>query len=58
MTVKYAHAEDCPDVHKHTADPSGYLQWHAWAEKMAKTHDQIRCPTCGFWAIWVPKAPK
>lgn len=48
-------ADDCPDRAKHTSDPPGYLQWHAWAEKKAKTHVQIQCPTCGFWAIWKRK---
>lgn len=33
----------------------GYLQWHEWAKTMSKTHKQIKCPTCGLWAIWVPK---
>lgn len=55
MTVKYKKAEDCPDVRKHTKTPSGYIQFHEWAEKKSKTHKQIKCPTCGFWAIWVKK---
>lgn len=40
---------------KHTPAPKGYLQWHAWAEKKAKTHVQEKCPYCGLWAIWKPK---
>ncbi len=48
-------AEDCPDKAKHTKSPSGYMEWHAWAEKKAKTHTQHRCPTCGFWSIWKRK---
>jgi len=40
---------------KHTKCPTGYLQWHAWAECMMKTHTQKRCPNCGLWAIWVKK---
>lgn len=51
----YKHAEDCPDAHKHTPSPGGYLRFHEWAEKKAKTHDQFQCPTCGFWAIWKKK---
>ena len=51
----YKRAEDCPKADKHTPCPGGYLNWHAWAEKKAKTHDQLQCPTCGFWAIWKPK---
>lgn len=44
--------EACPDVDTHTRERLGYLDWHAWAAKMAKTHTQHRCPTCGFWVIW------
>jgi len=44
----------CPDTKKlHSKEPSGYLQWHEWAEKKAKTHEQTRCPTCGYWVVWV-----
>lgn len=39
----------------HTPAPKGYLQWHEWAEKMAKTHRQVKCACCGLWANWVPK---
>lgn len=39
----------------HTPSPSGYLAWHEWAEQMAKTHEQHRCPGCGLWQIWKPK---
>ena len=50
---KYPSSEHCPDPARHTSEPRGYLHWHAWAEEMAKTHRQERCPRCGFWAIWV-----
>ena len=56
--LKYKRAEDCPDAAKHTKTPSGYLAWHAWAEKKAKTHEQHRCPKCGFWTLWKPKAKR
>lgn len=39
----------------HTAQPLGYMEWHRWASKKAKTHRQRKCPHCGLWAIWVPK---
>jgi hypothetical protein len=52
---KYDSKDDCPDKAKHTNCPSGYLGWHDWAEKKRRTHRQKRCPTCGFWSIWVPK---
>ena len=40
---------------QHTPCPSGYLQWHAWAARMLRTHKQVRCPHCGLWAIWLPR---
>lgn len=40
---------------KHTPHPEGYLAFHEWVEKKAKTHTQHRCPVCGLWAIWKPK---
>lgn len=45
----------CPDRAKHTDCPDDYLRWHDWAERKAKTHVQVRCPTCLRWAIWKPK---
>ncbi len=45
----------CPHFEDHTQSPEGYIQWHAWAETMSKTHEQIKCACCGFYAIWVPK---
>lgn len=46
-----SHAED------HTPCPDGYLDWHAWAEGMSKTHKQRKCEGCGRYEIWEPKAP-
>ncbi len=40
---------------KHTPSPSGYVEWHEWAEKKSKTHVQEKCPACGLWAVWRPK---
>lgn len=41
---------------QHTPNqPEGYLAWNAWAEKMSKSHRQVKCPGCGLWALWVPK---
>jgi hypothetical protein len=39
----------------HTESPEGYLQWHAWAERMSVTHVPRQCRGCGLWAIWEPK---
>lgn len=44
----------CPHFEDHTPCPEGYIQWHAWAEEMAKTHRQSKCPGCGLYVIWTP----
>lgn len=44
----------CPNFEDHTPAPDGYIQWHAWAEQMSKTHRQDKCGGCGLYAIWVP----
>lgn len=50
-------ARDCPRAAElHTPRPEGYLEWHAWADEMTKTHRQERCPECGFLSIWTPKS--
>lgn len=43
---------------RHTPQPYGYLQWHAWAKKMSRTHRQMKCPFCGLWEVWVQKERK
>lgn len=35
--------------------PREYTTWLEWAEGMARTHRQKRCPVCGLWKLWVPK---
>lgn len=45
----------CPNQAEHTPSPESYLGWHAWAEMMANTHEQVRCPGCGLYSIWKPK---
>lgn len=47
----------CSDTNYHTPQPSGYIEWHDWAERMTKTHVQKQCPTCGLWSWWVPIKP-
>jgi hypothetical protein len=42
----------CPNRRRHTRCPEGYLAWHEWAERKARTHAQERCEGCGRWAIW------
>ena len=43
-------------VCNHTPHPTLYHAQYEWTERAAKTHSQIRCPRCGLWAIWLPKA--
>lgn len=45
----------CAHFEDHAACPEGYIQWHAWAEEMAKTHRQEKCAGCGLYAIWTPR---
>ena len=33
-------------------EPSGYVAWHEWAPKYAKTHKQKPCPDCGI-QLWI-----
>ena len=49
---------ECPNASNHTPQPEGYLQWHAWAARMIKSHKQTKCPSCGLWKIWVRKQSK
>lgn len=45
----------CPNFADHTPCPEGYIQWHAWADKMARTHRARKCSGCGLYKIWEPK---
>lgn len=45
----------CPHFEDHTPQPEGYIQWHAWAAFMSKTHKQRRCTGCDRYEIWEPK---
>ncbi len=48
----------CPNAKNHSQSPELYLDWMSWAEKMSKTHKQVRCPGCGLFKMWVPKAKR
>ncbi|HEY3259615.1 MAG TPA: hypothetical protein VGJ95_04990 [Pseudonocardiaceae bacterium] len=47
-------ATGCPQHALHTPQPAGYSEWFDWAERMSRTHDQVRCPGCGRFSIWEP----
>jgi hypothetical protein len=42
----------CKDKHASQC-PKGYIDWHDWAQKMSKTHDQVICLGCHLYRIWV-----
>lgn len=53
--------DECPDRAKHYAgkdEPSGYVAWHEWVERKGNTHNQLKCPGCGLYAIWKKKPSK
>jgi hypothetical protein len=45
----------CASEHLHTPHPADFLAHLYWADVMAKTHTQHRCPGCRLWVIWTPK---
>ena len=56
--VEQITGQDCSNKKEHTKHPEGYLQHHAWMDKMIKTHKQIRCKGCGLYEIWKKKLTK
>ena len=44
--------EECPNRAEHTPSPRNYMDWHAWAARMGRTHDQLTCEGCGLFVIW------
>jgi hypothetical protein len=52
------HTAECPNGKNHTRCPDGYVAWHEWAEKKLRTHQAVRCPSCGRYSIWIPKVRK
>ena len=54
FTLRPDTESDCPDRAKHSPMPSGYVDRSEWAGSML-SHGarQLRCPTCGLYAIWM-----
>ena len=50
----------CPNERHHTKAPTGYTEWHWWAERMARRGyvQERRCPGCWLWKIWKRKKPE
>lgn len=43
-------------VHPRLAgEPVGYVAWHEWVERKARTHECQQCPKCQLWVIWTRK---
>src|SRR3954470_8314255 len=45
-------SEEC----RHTPCPKGYVDFCDWADKMSKTHDQIKCKVCDSYDVWVERS--
>ena len=54
----FEQARDCPNEAEHTYGPHGYVNWHSWADKMRRTHNQRACSGCGLFLIVMPKAKR
>lgn len=42
-----------PCVAWRAKQPQGFVQWHEWTQHLRATHDQLRCPSCGLWTLWL-----
>jgi hypothetical protein len=51
--LKFKRHQDCPDAAKRHSDPPRNMNDNGYSP----THTQVRCPTCGFYAVW-EKRPK
>lgn len=58
MSLSKPERRPCAEVDQHTPAPEGYIEWHAWARRMSRTHKQVRCPGCKLFTIWKLKEPK
>lgn len=47
-------ARPCRRAQLHTPCPTSTEEWRAWAAAMQRTHEQLRCPGCGKWVVWLP----
>lgn len=48
---KFKRFEDCPDAKKlHSPTPKNMDD-----DGYSPTKEQVRCPTCGFYARWIPR---
>lgn len=46
----------CPYAGSHDNGPDlNYAAWFDWADEFDRTHEQIICPGCGFYVLWIPR---
>lgn len=50
-------ADECPNVTNHTPCPDGYAARAEWAQKKGRRHEQLKCPVCGLWVMWIRRQP-
>jgi hypothetical protein len=57
FTLRPDTESDCPDRDTHSPMPSGYVDRSMWADAMIRVGaNQLRCGTCGLYAVWTPPA--
>ena len=49
--LKFKRYQDCPDARRLHSDPPRNMN----ANGYSPTKRQVRCPTCGFYAMWVQR---
>ncbi len=50
----FRNPDDCPESANHRTGPINYVDWVEWAEQLAETHEQVMCPGCDLWVVWIP----
>ena len=49
--LKFKRYQDCPDARRLHSDPPRDMNTNGYSP----TKRQVRCPTCGFYAMWVQR---
>ena len=51
---RYRRYQDCPDAAKRHSEPPRDMNSNGYSP----TRKQVRCPTCGFYAVWEKRAAR
>lgn len=51
---RFNRRQDCPDAATLHSEPPMDMNVNGYSP----TSRQVRCPTCGFWSMWVPRKPR